>query len=37
MVIFKFLIMIVFFMGWFILSTFIINKGDKESLWKKGF
>ena len=33
----KFIIVAILFIGWFILHLFIINKGDKKSLWKKGF
>ena len=29
--------MAILFIGWFILQMFIINKGDKKPLWKKGF
>ena len=31
------IILTALFIGWFILQLFIINKGDKKSLWKKGF
>ena len=33
----KIIIVTILFIGWFILHLFIINKGDKKPLWKKGF
>jgi len=34
---YKLIILAVLFVGWFILSMVIINKGDRKSLWKRGF
>ena len=31
------MVLSILFIGWFILSMVIINKGDRKSLWKKGF
>ena len=31
------MVLSILFIGWFILSVVIINKGDRKSLWKKGF
>ena len=34
---YKYLMMAILFIGWFILQMFIINKGDRKPLFKKGF
>ena len=34
---YKLIILTILFIGWFIFQMFIINKGDRKSLWKKGF
>tara|TARA_Y100000590_G_C15156557_1_gene801933 strand:+ start:396 stop:503 length:108 start_codon:yes stop_codon:yes gene_type:complete len=34
---YKLMVLSILFIGWFILSVVIINKGDRKSLWKKGF
>ena len=31
------MVLSILFIGWFILSVVIINKGDRKSLLKKGF
>ena len=31
------MVLSILFIGWFILSVVIINKGDRKSLRKKGF
>jgi len=34
---YKLMVLSILFIGWFILNMFLINKGDRKSLWKKGF
>ena len=34
---YKLIMVSILFMGWFTLLTFLINKGDKKCLYKKGF
>ena len=34
---YKYLIVTILIIGWFILQMFIINKGDRKPLFKKGF
>tara|TARA_Y100001963_G_scaffold92663_1_gene127555 strand:+ start:833 stop:940 length:108 start_codon:yes stop_codon:yes gene_type:complete len=34
---YKLIVLSILFIGWFILSVVIINKGDRKPLWKKGF